>query len=364
MKHRDRVLLALNHQETDRPPFQATFVPEFAAKLRAAFRLPPMFTEPHHRDWYGYDLEILTGQDALQASCGWVTNYYLDNIPYTDEWGVRWRIDNYETPLGKGFYTNIDVNPLRDNDEAALKYKAPDPNKPGMYDVVKRLVKTYGEEYWIIGRIHTTMFESAWALRGLDQLMTDFYLNPGIADHIIEETYMYHLEVARNMALIGVDMIWLGDDFGAQTGLMIEPDLWRSVFKPRFATIISEAKRIKPDIKIAYHTDGCNYEIVEDLIGIGLDVLNPIQTECMDPQFMQEQYGDKLCFFGGIAVQSTLPNGSFEELKAEYEWLKGSLGRNGGWICAPTHHVQLDTPVEKFFNLLRVLGIEDKRILK
>ena len=128
MKPRERVIRALNYQETDRPPFQATFVPEFAAKLRAAFGLPPMFSEPHHREWYGYDLEILTGQDALQASCGWVTNYYLDNKPYTDEWGVRWRIDEYETPQGKGYYTNIDVNPLRD-DDAAMKFKAPDPNK-------------------------------------------------------------------------------------------------------------------------------------------------------------------------------------------------------------------------------------------
>lgn len=125
--------------------------------------------------------------------------------------------------------------------------------------------------------------------------------------------------------------------------------------------IISEAKRIKPDIKIAYHTDGCNYDIVEDLIEIGLDVLNPIQTECMDPVFMQEKYGDRLSFFGGIAVQSTLPNGSYEDLRVEYEWLKNSLGKGGGWICAPTHHVQLDTPVDNFFNLLNILGIEDKR---
>jgi len=361
MTHKERVIHSLNHQETDRPPFQATFVPEFANKLRAAFGLPLMFSEPHHRDWYGYDLEILTGQDALQASCGWVTNYYLDNKPYTDEWGVQWRIDEYDTPFGKGYYTNINVNPLRDNDEYAMKYKAPDPNKPGMYDTVKRLVETYGDEYWIIGRIHTTMFESAWALRGLEPLMMDFYMNPEIANHIIEETYQYHLEVARNLAQIGVDMIWLGDDFGSQTGLLIDPDLWRTVFKHRFAMIISEARRIKPDIKIAYHTDGCNYDIVEDLIEIGLDVLNPIQTECMDPVFMQEKYGDRLSFFGGIAVQSTLPKGSYEDLRAEYEWLKNSLGKGGGWICAPTHHVQLDTPVDNFFNLLKILGIEDKR---
>ena len=130
MTHKERVIRALNHEETDRPPFQATFTPEFADRLRAEFHLPPMFTEPHHRTWYGYDLEILTGQDALQAGAGWVTNYYLKPEAYTDEWGVEWKIDPYTTPFGVGHYTNIAHNPLRDNDEAAMAYKAPDPTRP------------------------------------------------------------------------------------------------------------------------------------------------------------------------------------------------------------------------------------------
>jgi uroporphyrinogen decarboxylase len=75
MKHRDRVLSALHHEPTDRPPFQATFTPEFADCLRTYFNLPPQKSEPHHREWYGYDLEILTQQDAFQAGAGWVTNY-------------------------------------------------------------------------------------------------------------------------------------------------------------------------------------------------------------------------------------------------------------------------------------------------
>ena len=117
MKHRERVIRALNHEETDRPPFQATFTPEFADRLREVFHLPRQFSEPHHRDWYGYELEKLTGQDLLQASVGWSANYYLKQEPYTDEWGVEWKIDPYETPFGIGHYTNIARNPLRDNDE-------------------------------------------------------------------------------------------------------------------------------------------------------------------------------------------------------------------------------------------------------
>ncbi len=361
MTHKERVIKALNHEETDRPPFQATFTPEFADRLRKEFNLPEMVTEPHHRKWYGYDLEVLTGQDALQAGVGWVTNYYLKPEPYVDEWGVSWKIDPYKTPFGIGHYTNIAKNPLRDDDEAAMAYKAPDPTRPELYSHVERLIKEYGDEYFIIGRVHGTFFETAWALRGLDTLMMDFYMNPDLANHLLDTVGGYHTEVVRQLARRGVDMIWLGDDMGAQSALLLDPDLWREFFKPRMAAIIKEAKTINPNIKIAYHTDGCNYDIIPDLIEIGLDVLNPIQTECMDPEILQEKYGDRLCFFGGIAVQSTLPQGTADDIRKEYHWLKNSLGKNGGWLCAPTHHVQLDTPMENFFTLLETIGLEDKR---
>lgn len=361
MTPKERVIKAFNHEETDRPPFQATFTPEFAERLRKEFKLPEMFTEPHHRQWYGYDLEILTGQDALQAGVGWFTNYYLKKEAYTDEWGVKWKIDPYATPFGIGHYTSIETNPLRDNDEAAISYKAPDPDRPELYTHVERLIKEYGSEYFIIGRIHCTIFESAWALRGLDTLMTDFYINPDLTNHLLDETCNYHKAVACNMARLGVDMIWLGDDMGAQSSLMIDPELWREYFKPRMASIIQAAKSINPKLKVAYHTDGCNYDIIPELIEIGLDVLNPIQTECMDPEILQKKYGEQLCFFGGIAVQSTLPMGTAEEIRKEYQWLKNSIGKNGGWLCAPTHHVQLDTPIENFFAMLQAIGIPDNR---
>jgi uroporphyrinogen decarboxylase len=361
MKHRDRVITALNHKLTDRPPFQATFCPEFADRLRKEFRLPAQKTEPHHRQWYGYDLEILTGQDALQAGVGWFTNYYLKNIPYTDDWGVQWRIDEYKTPMGVGYYTNIQKNPLKNNESALMDYKAPDPNNPDLYLHVYRLFREFQNEYYIIGRVHCTIFESAWALRGLETLMMDFCLNPDIVEYILNITYNYHLEVAKNMAQIGVDMIWLGDDMGGQSNLLIDPELWRRYFKPKMANIISIVKTIKPDIKIAYHTDGSVYEIIPDLIEIGTDVLNPIQTECMNPEILKKKYGDKICFFGGIGVQSTLPNGTKSDIKKEVDLLKRTLGKNGGWICAPTHHIQLDTPMENFFTLLKEIGIEDLR---
>lgn len=361
MTPKERVKKAFNHEVTDRYPFQATFTPEFADRLREEFRLPPAFSEPHNRGWYGYELERLTGQDALQAGIGWFTNYYLKKEDYIDEWGVGWKVDSYKTPFGIGHYTNIKYNPLKDDDAKAMAYHAPDPDRPEIYGILQRLLNDFGKEYYIIGRIHCTIFESAWALRGLETLMMDMYINPDLTNHILDETAGYHSRIAYNIAHMGVDMIWLGDDMGAQNSLMIDPEMWRLYFKPRMAAIIRTIKDVDPSIKVAYHTDGCNYDIIPELIEIGIDVLNPIQTECMNPVMLKNKYANKLCFFGGVAVQSTLPNGSRKDIFKEFDWLKNSLGKNGGWLCAPTHHVQMDTPMENFFTLLEAVGIPDLR---
>ena len=357
MKHRDRVIAALNHETTDRPPFQATFTPEFADRLRAYYGLKPCRTEPHHRKWYGYDLEILTGQDALQAGAGWVTNYYLDDKPYTDDWSVQWKIDSYDTPFGGGIYTNIKRGPLAGDNPDVDNYRAPNPNAPGLYDHVERLVSEYKDEYYIIGRVHCTVFETAWALRGFEDLLMDLYVNPESADKVLDIAFRYHSEVCKNMARRGVDMIWLGDDFGSQSSLLLDLETWNIFFKPRYEQICNEIKAIDKNIKIAFHSDGCVYDIIPGLIEAGIDVLNPIQTECMDPQILKDKYGDRLSFFGGPAVQSTLPLGSPADIRREFDWLKATLGRNGGWLCAPTHHVQQDTPIENFLELIKCVQL-------
>ena len=106
---------------------------------------------------------------------------------------------------------------------------------------------------------------------------------------------------------------------------------------------------------MAYHTDGCNYDIIPDLIEIGLDVLNPIQTECRIRRSCRKNMEISL-LLRGMAVQSTLPMGTPEQIEKEYAWLKNSVGKGGGWIFAPTHHVQLDAPMENFFHLLKTVG--------
>jgi uroporphyrinogen-III decarboxylase len=154
---------------------------------------------------------------------------------------------------------------------------------------------------------------------------------------------------------MGVDMIWIGDDVGAQNAMLISPKMWRKFFKPRMANFIAELKAINPSVKVAYHSDGFIYPIIPDLIEIGLDVLNPIQPASMDPVRLKQDYGDKLCFWGSIDEQHTLPFCPAAEVQAEVHNRLETLGKNGGLILGPTHHVQLDTPIENFWAMVNTI---------
>ena len=347
MKHRDRVLAALDRQPTDRCPMQISFTPEFARLLRKHLALEGKVDHNPHGGGNTYELERAIDEDLLLTSVGWANCYYQQEDAYTDEWGIRWKSCTYQTKFGSGYYTEIDGHPLAD-DGAVDAYTPPDPNRPELYAEAEKLIADHGDEYFIVGVTVTTIFETAWALRGLSQLMMDFVLDPDLADTILEIPYQYHLAAAKRLVEAGVDMIWTGDDVGSQRGMMISQDHWRKFFKPRMARFFSELKSINPNVKMAYHSDGDVTSIIPELIEIGVDVLNPIQPACMDPAEIDRLYGDRLCFWGTLDEQHTLPFGTPGDVRSEVQSRLETVGRNGGLILGPTHHVQLDTPMENF----------------
>jgi uroporphyrinogen-III decarboxylase len=177
-------------------------------------------------------------------------------------------------------------------------------------------------------------------------------MNPDLAHCILDIPYQYHLTAAKKLVEMGVDMVWTGDDVGMQEDMLISPAMWRQYFKPRMATFIAELKAINPDVKVAYHTDGNVERIIPELIEIGLDVLNPVQPACMDPAELKKKYGQQLCFWGTIDEQHTLPFGSSQDVQEEVIQRLKTIGSGGGLVIAPTHHVQLDTPLENFWALV------------
>jgi len=336
---------------------QISFTPEFAARLRGTVGSASRKVHNPHGGGNTYELERALGQDMLLTSVGWANSYYQQCRPgatYTDEWGVGWRAQPYETRFGTGVYTEIVGHPLAE-DDALDRYVPPDPSRPDLYREAEWVVREFQDEYWIVGVTVTTIFETAWALRGLERLLMDMMADPERAHRILEIPCRYHRAAARELVARGVDMIWLGDDVGMQEGMFISPKMWRTFLKPRMRQLITELKEMNPELKVAYHTCGNVYPIIGELIEIGMDVLNPIQPTCMAPERVKDDFGDRLCFWGTIDEQHTLPFGTPEDVRREVSRRLRTVGRGGGLILAPAHHLQLDTPLENFWAMIETV---------
>jgi len=333
---------------------QVSFTPEFADRLRADLDIKGRKVHNPHGGGNTYELERALDQDMLLTSVGWANSYYQSGETYTDEWGIMWKSSPYTTPFGTGHYTEMIGHPLAD-DHAIAGYTGPDPNRPELYDEAAHVIADFKGEYWIVGVTVTTIFETAWALRGYEQMLMDFATNPDLAERILNIPYSYHLTAAKKLVEMGVDMIWTGDDVGMQTGMLISPKTWRRFLKPKMAHFIASLKATNPQVKVAYHSDGNVSAIIPDLIEIGLDVLNPVQPACMDPAELKRKYGDKLCFWGSMDEQYTLPFGKAEDVRAEVLMRLKTIGQDGGLVIGPTHHVQLDTPLDNFWAMVNTI---------
>jgi uroporphyrinogen decarboxylase len=188
-----------------------------------------------------------------------------------------------------------------------------------------------------------SLFETAWYLRGQEQLLIDFHDDPDLATALLDTINNTMIEGARRMAQAGVDVLRLGDDVGSQRAMLMSPNTWRKWLKPRLAALMRAAREIKRDILIFYHSDGDIRPIIPDLIEIGLDVLNPVQPECMDPVEIRREYGDRLAFWGTIGTQTTMPHGTAEEVRRVVKERIETVGPEG-LLLAPTHVLEPDVP--------------------
>ncbi|MBN1558491.1 MAG: hypothetical protein JW951_10150 [Lentisphaerae bacterium] len=329
MTSRERVATALGHQQPDRTPVSATFVPEVEAALRKRFGID----EP--------DLGAALGNDVVKACVGLELSFYGGPQPeYTCPWGIRWRWARNAT----GAYTEIVAPPLRGDKSKLDAFAIPDPREASQYDTFRALKARYGREKWMIGSCQISIFEAAWYLRGMEDLMIDMALDPDYAAALMDKVMQFPLAASRRYAELGADMVWFGDDVSHQRGMMMSVDMWRRFLKPRYAALFAAPRRVNPGIKVAYHSCGNCEAILDDMIEIGLDVLNPLQPLAIDPFRIKKRYGDRLSLFGGLCVQQTLPYGTPGEVRAAVRKLKTECGRGGGYLLGPAHHIQADTP--------------------
>jgi uroporphyrinogen decarboxylase len=228
-----------------------------------------------------------------------------------------------------------------------LSFEWPDVDADYRFDGMAENMNAIHERgYAVAGELYQTIFEIAWLMRGMENLLGDFMLNEDIANAICEKLAELRIRQAAKFAEAGVDIIRLGDDVAAQKGAFMSLDLYRKYLKERTRRVIDAARRIRPDVLIFMHSDGSVKDFIPEYIEIGVDILNPVQPECNDLGAIGREFGGKISFWGGIGTQSTMPYGSPREVRESVRRVHAQLGTHGGLLLAPSHILEPEVPWE------------------
>ena len=376
---RERVLLALRHEQPDRVPvdFLATpeiwqgllnliqpdiesvgpsdfFDPAWEAILRyfevdcRVLSYDQFFAPPDSFIHEGAKVEWFKALSRSTPNRMW--RQHLPSDDYYDLWGHHIRIVENQS----GNYEEFATWPLSSATSAADLEQHPWP-EPDWWDfsplpgIIQKL-DAY-EEYHIRFRIGS-VFEIAWQLRGMQEFLMDLSLNPEIPQYIMARlTDIYVKNTRRVLDLVGdrLDMVYFYDDVATQNSLMISKKMWRDYVRPYHTRIINVAKEY--DMPVMYHCDGALHPLLPEIVEMGVDLLNPVQADAkgMAPEVLKSEFGDHLSFHGGIDIIKTLPRGTVDDVKNEVAERIRVLGKGGGYILASSHHLQSDTPLENIF---------------
>jgi uroporphyrinogen decarboxylase len=224
-------------------------------------------------------------------------------------------------------------------------YDFPDPYRPGRFDQARALADRYRGQVFLFGKLGMVLFERAWSIRGMAQLFLDMAERPAFVEELLDRIlYEWNLPIIEQQLALGVDGFYFADDWGTTTGLMFSPAMWRRFIKPRLAVIYARCRAA--GVVVGQHSDGAVGPLLPELIEIGLQVFNPLSPSLMDPATVKATYGDRLCFYGGIDVEHTLPLGTPEDVRREIRERARVMGRDGGYILQSSHTILDDTPLE------------------
>jgi len=227
-------------------------------------------------------------------------------------------------------------------------YSFPDPQDPGIFCHMDRDIAAKPDLFRVFP-IGFSLYERAWTLRGIENLLMDFYVNPDFVHQLLDDICAYNIAQIDKALEWDIDAIYMGDDWGQQEGLIMGYDLWKEFLYPRLQRMYKHVRDAGKYMMI--HSCGDVDELFDDLIEIGLNCFNPFQPEVMDIYQILPHYRGRLSFFGGLSIQKTLPFGTTEDVRRETERLL-QLGSEGGYILSPSHAVEGDTPFENILTFI------------
>jgi uroporphyrinogen decarboxylase len=357
MKSIERVRTALAHQEPDRVPLglwgsyytlnDDTYF-QILKYLKLGDPVVP-FRRYLNRNSNYYDDRVL---ERLETDMRYVWSGFTDlggARPDTliDAWGVQWKrigphITSSAPPLAGAHIEQVEEYSWPDVEKyltiPALKERIKELKKSGEHAIVARAVNSYGP------------FEQASVLRGREQFYMDLILEPELAQRLIDrctDVIVRLNEIYVDLIGYEVDMFEIpGDDYGGTEDLLISPEMFDDMIKPALSRIIQPIKQFRKDLPVAFHTDGAVMKIVDRLVEIGVDVLNPLEPlPSNDWEQVKRLYGDRLCFMGGIDIKKAM-TGPVKGVDEEVKRCMKVFAPGGGYIMTPSNHLQKDVPPE------------------
>ncbi len=347
MTSKERFCKTLNHEIPDRLPTDLLWPrAETIRALKTHFRTDE--TEEVFRH-LGVDFRWLAVPAQFPEFDGRVNGYLNDDAPgsgtpyifhdqqtFEDQWGILRRVGD------DGKYLEWKSGPLVGRDTLA-DWSLPEVHYPTAQELSRTL------EPFVDSVTVTEIefpFKLAWHIAGFEHLSMMMVTDPEFVEEFYERLYAFQTQKAVLAAQAGFDVVAIVGDVAGQLGMMFSPQLFLRFDVPRFKRLIEQVRQAKPDIKILYHSDGNISSIIPLLIQCGIDILNPIQSACMDPAEVKNRFGSQLTFHGTISVQDTIPNGTVADVRQEVITRIKTVGYNGGLIVSPENSIPYDAPLE------------------
>ena len=324
MTNRERVITAIKHEQPDKTPHNVFFTGEMLDKMIA-------YTGDKNYINTIDNHIIKASLRKPQVPVAGVADHFID------EFDVVWNKSGADKDIG------VVSEYLLKTPEMIYDFEPPPVDEEFIHTQCKRLIETKGDNFAYVS-IGFTLYERSWSLIGMEDLLAYMLTEPEAVGNLFSKLTKRSIEQAKIALEYDFDAVLYGDDWGQQRGMIMGPTTWRSMIKPYYAEMFGTVKN--KGKYVLHHSCGDLREIVDDLIEIGLDVYQTFQPEIYDLNEYKEKFKSKLTIWGALSTQVDLPYKTPDEI---YEITKNTmkiLGKNGGYIAAPTHDVPGDVPPE------------------
>lgn len=332
MTEKERVRRAVAHQPTDRLPYSVHFT------LPAYERMQAFCGRTDFYETLGSHINMFEYAVSKETAPG----------RFTDQFGVVWNRSGADKDIG------IVENRLLPEPDLA-GFSLPEIDEAAVRRLIEDNLRDHPQKFnaYCIG---FSLFERAWTLCGMEDLLVYMVLEPQFVHALFEMLTDYTMRLLDIALEYPLDAVHFGDDWGQQKGMIMGPEHWRTFLLPCIKRLYGRVRAA--GLIVSQHSCGDIGEVFGDLIDAGLQIYQTFQPEIYDVETVKATYGNDLTFWGGISTQQLLPTGSPEEVYQETKRLMECLSVNGGYIVAPTHAVPADVPPENVMAMLRAVNPE------